>query len=123
MVSGSRQALASRAVCPACIQRQESERIFCPALGAHLVDEPPAHALQGSDGLCLPHLRRVAPEVRDEGGWLILLDSTRAHLETLQSELAEFIRKNDYRFRSESIDAERDAWQRSVHMVTGEFES
>lgn len=117
------QALAPKADCPACVQRQELERIFCPALGAHLADESLANALQTGDGLCLPHLGRVAPEVRDENGWLILLDSTRTHLESLQSELTEFIRKNDYRFRSESIGVERDAWKRSVRMVTGEVES
>ena len=117
------QALVPKADCPACVQRQELERIFCPALGAHLADEPLAHALQVSDGLCLPHLQRVAPDVRDEEGWLILLGSMHAHLQSMQSELAEFIRKSDYRFRSESIEAERDAWQRSVRMVTGEVES
>jgi hypothetical protein len=118
-----RQALASRANCPACVQRDELEDIFCPALGAHLTDEPLANALQAGDGLCLPHLRRVAPEVRGEGGWLVLLGSTRARLESLQAELAEFIRKNDYRFHAESFGVERDAWQRSVRMVTGEVES
>jgi hypothetical protein len=117
------QALASGATCPACVQREELEGIFCPALGAHLADEPLANALQAGDGLCLPHLRRVAPEVRDEGGWLILLDSTRARLESLQSELAEFIRKNDYRFHAETIGTERDAWQRSVRIVVGGVES
>ena len=116
-------ALAPKGTCPACIQREELERIFCPALGANLADEPLANALQAGDGLCLPHLRRVASELRDEDGWRILLGSTRAHLESLQSELAEFIRKNDYRFRSESIGPERDAWKRSVHIVTGEVES
>jgi Family of unknown function (DUF6062) len=117
------QALTPKTACPACVQREELERIFCPALGAHLADETLANALQAGDGLCLPHLRRVAPEVKDDGDWLVLLGSERARLESLQAELAEFIRKSDYRFHDESIGFERDAWRRSVRWVTGEVES
>jgi hypothetical protein len=119
-LQGLLEALAPKVACPACDQREELERIFCPALGGNLADEPLAQALQAGDGLCLPHLQRVASEVKDEAGWLILLGSTRARLESLQAELAEFVRKNDYRFHGESIGAERDAWQRAVRKVVGE---
>jgi hypothetical protein len=123
-ISGSIQtlldALIPETACPACDQREELEHIFCPALGDHLADEPLARAFRAGDGLCLPHLRRVAPEVKNEAGWLILLESTRTRLESLQAELDEFIRKNDYRFHGESIGEERDAWQRAVRKVIGE---
>jgi hypothetical protein len=113
--------LMPQADCPACEQQEELERIFCPALGAHLEDEALAKTFQAGDGLCLPHLRRVALEVKSESGWLILFGSTRARLESMQAELAEFIRKNDYRFHAESVGAERDAWQRAVRKVVGEI--
>jgi Family of unknown function (DUF6062) len=113
--------LAPQAACPACDQREQLESIFCPALGAHLEDEALSRVFQAGDGLCLPHLRRVAAEVKSESGWLILLGSTRSRLESVQAELAEFIRKNDYRFHGESIGAERDAWQRAVRKVVGEI--
>lgn len=114
------QALSPQAACPACEQQEELENIFCPSLGEHLADVPVAQALQAGDGLCLPHLRRVAPEIKNDAGWRVLLGSTQARFEILQAELAEFIRKNDYRFQGEAIGAERDAWQRAVHKAVGE---
>jgi hypothetical protein len=63
----------------------------------------------------------VALDVKSESGWHILVGSTRARLESMQAQLAEFIRKNDYRFHGESIGAERDAWQRAVRKVVGEI--
>lgn len=113
--------LAPKASCPACDQQEDLERIFCPALGAHLEDGALSQAFQAGDGLCLPHLRRVASEMKSASGWLILLESTRARLEGMQAELAEFIRKNDYRFHGEAVGMERDAWQRAVRKVVGEI--
>ena len=114
------KALSPQATCPACEQQAELEHIFCPALGEHLANVPMAQALQAGDGLCLPHLRFVAPEVKSDAGWRVLLGSTRARFESLQAELAEFIRKNDYRFQGDAIGAERDAWQRAIRKVVGE---
>jgi hypothetical protein len=113
--------LEPQAACPACNQQEELERVFCPALGAHLEDKALSQVFQAGDGLCLPHLRRVALDVKSESGWHILVGSTRARLESMQAQLAEFIRKNDYRFHGESIGAERDAWQRAVRKVVGEI--
>ncbi len=63
-LQGLLELLAPKAACPACDQREKLARIFCPALGRNLADEPLAQALQAGDGLCLPHLQRVASEVK-----------------------------------------------------------
>ncbi len=112
--------LSPQAACPACEQQEELENIFCPALAERLVIAPIAQALQAGDGLCLLHLRLVVPEVKSDAGWRVLLRSTRARFESLQAELEEFIRKNDYRFQGEEIGVERDAWQRAIRKIVGE---
>jgi hypothetical protein len=33
--------------------------------------------------------------------------------------LAEFIRKNDYRFRNEAFGEERDSYRRAIEMIAG----
>jgi hypothetical protein len=40
-------------------------------------------------------------------------------MESLRAELAEFIRKNDYRFRNEVFGPERDSYQCTIDVVTG----
>jgi len=44
----------------------------------------------------------------------------REKLESLHRELAEFIRKNDYRFKDEGFGTESDSWKRAVHKLTGD---
>ncbi len=39
--------------------------------------------------------------------------------QALRDELAEFIRKQDYRFRDEGLGAEGDAWIRAIAQVSG----
>ena len=49
-----------------------------------------------------------------------MLDLTRARLEALQAEMAELVRKNDYRFQSESItESEGLAWRKAMCMISG----
>ena len=76
-------------------------------------------ALRASEGLCLPHLRSALEQVREIGACEQLLSIHRARLETLESELAEFIRKNDYRFKAEGFGKEGDAWLRAVGLIAG----
>ena len=76
------------------------------------------HALQASDGLCLPHLKLAFEAMRDIEASNTLLSIHREKLESLRGELDEFIRKNDYRFAEEGFGAEGDAlaprrWQSS----------
>jgi hypothetical protein len=48
-----------------------------------------------------------------------LLSLTRQKLTDLTGELAEFIRKNDYRFSPEGYGREGDSWKRAVAKAVG----
>jgi hypothetical protein len=51
----------------------------------------------------------------------LLLELAGERWEQLQAELAEFIRKNDYRFSKECFEEERDSWLRATASLTGNW--
>jgi hypothetical protein len=112
------QALTAEATCPACLQQEMFRSTTIDALLQGLEDERLSAALEKSDGLCLPHLR-AAFERSNPAQAARLLAILRPKLQSLRGELAEFIRKNDYRYVGEPIGDERDAWQRAVGLVVG----
>lgn len=108
------------AACPACTMRETTLNLALPAFSRGLKTEALALAYRASDGFCLPHLQRLLGQVEDAdiAEWLLAL--TRTRLETLDAELAEFIRKNDHRFNQEAWGSERDAWKRVIPLMAGE---
>jgi hypothetical protein len=66
-------------------------------------------ALAGSSGLCLPHFSRALEWVDDADTLKQLVALQRRTLTELRGELAEFIRKNNYRFRHEGFGKEVEA--------------
>ena len=48
-----------------------------------------------------------------------VLTAQQAHLQTLQDDLHEFIRKLDYRFARQPYGREADAWWRAVALYVG----
>jgi hypothetical protein len=116
------RALTPEARCPACAHRDEMERLSLTTLVEALAqrDKAMQAALEGSAGLCLPHLRRALEVTQDEAGFAFLRGLMEAKLKALAAELDEFIRKNDYRFSHEGFGAEGDSWQRAIGVVVGE---
>lgn len=49
----------------------------------------------------------------------LLIEKQIEKFDTLHKELAEFVRKQDYKCRDEPWGKEIDSWKRSVEMVTG----
>jgi Family of unknown function (DUF6062) len=118
--SGSQLAstLKPLSACPACsIEEATLERIIV-TLAAALSDQDFIVEFQASSGLCIPHLRRLLPRL-DAKRQAKILQSQSACLENLQDQLAEFIRKSDYRFRDEVIGKEGDSYKRAADMITG----
>lgn len=114
------EALAPTADCPACESRAEAERRALQVLGRALERRDVLADFEKSDGLCLPHLRALLRETQPSRKALAaLLAHQRQQLARLEGELAEFIRKNDYRFQGEGMGSERDAYQRAAAMLTG----
>ncbi len=113
------ETLAPRHPCPACEQEESSRRAAVSVLASALNDLAFAESFKASGGLCLPHLRQVLEEIRDPLVLEVLLTNSRDKLSALHLELAEIIRKNDYRYRDEAFGPEGDAWKRAVALVVG----
>jgi hypothetical protein len=104
--------------CPACrIEEDTLDRIIS-SLVAALREPNFIIGFRESGGLCLPHLKRLLPML-DRKQQTNVLNHQCARLESLKGELAEFIRKSDYRFRDEVIGSEGDSYKRAADMVKG----
>lgn len=105
--------------CPVCVYREEMTRLILSVLVDGLDETQMFDALRSSDGLCLPHLQLSLEHVRDVSVCERLLTIHREKLESLRTELAEFIRKNDYQAAREGFGSEGNAWLRAVALITG----
>jgi hypothetical protein len=112
--------LRPAAECPACVYRRETEDRMLGVLLVHLDREELRAALDGFAGLCLPHFERGL-ELGQKSPALGRLVSYQVRaLARLRDELAEFIRKNDYRFANEGFGDEGDSWLRALAAVSGQ---
>jgi hypothetical protein len=105
--------------CPACEQRDLSMMRTLSELSKHIEDEAMTSALSNSEGLCLFHMRHALKHTRLPTRRALLLSIEHTILSKLSLELAEFVRKNDYRFAKETFGEERDSWRRAVGIVAG----
>lgn len=112
-------ALTPQKHCMVCHERDKTLHIIVSTFVEDLHKPEMIEALQASDGLCIPHLKRAFESIRHLNIWEQLLSIHREKLESLRGELAKFIRKNDYRFKDEGFGAEGDAWRRTIIKVTG----
>ena len=112
-------ALKPRKRCPACEHRDKLTRGLLLALVEDIRTPEMIEALRASEGLCLPHLRLALGFANDHAAYETLLTLSRAKLESLQNELAEFIRKNDYQAIQEGFGSEGNAWLRAISMMVG----
>ena len=112
--------LQPQKLCPACEQEQKLEMLAMTTLVDFFpADERLTNAIKESDGLCVPHLRRVLELVRDEATFTALIEMTREKLVSLSAELSEFIRKHDHRYKDEKFEAEGDSWRRAITQIIG----
>jgi hypothetical protein len=111
--------LSPRLTCPACEQRDTIVRQALSELITYIDDEELLTALQNSDGLCLPHLGLALQEIKEPRVGKTLLAIQRKKIEHLRHEMAEFLRKNDYRFMGEGFGKERDSWLRAIGLAAG----
>jgi hypothetical protein len=113
-------ALTPHKHCIVCHQQDEVVKVIISELTKSLKEPELTKALQASEGLCIPHLKRAFESVRDSATFDLLLSVNREKLDGLLGELAEYIRKNDYRFQHEGFGAEGDSWLRAVNKLTGD---
>ncbi len=118
-LNDSRTASSPKRRCPACEQRDLSMMRTLSELAKHIDDEAMTSAFKKSDGLCLFHMRHALKHTRIPTKRALLLSIEESILNKLRADLAEFVRKNDYRFASETFGPEKDAWRRAVGVVAG----
>jgi hypothetical protein len=107
------------AACPACAIQAQGRQGYMSTLLEWLEEPEMQAAFDASPGLCVPHMLLVLHQVRGEARRDHLLKVQQSKFEILAHELAEFTRKQDYRFRDEPAGAEKDSWQRAVCMMVG----
>lgn len=116
--SEAAERLAAHQPCPACVQRDDAVRRALTLIAEHEGDAELAAAIAAGDGLCLPHLRLALAELPGRA-LAQVLQRQRAVWQALDAELAEALRKHDFRFRDEAFGAEEDSWRRAVEAVAG----
>jgi hypothetical protein len=119
MIEKMLSAFSARRRCPVCEHQEEVTRTVLSVLAEELKTPEMTEALQASEGLCLPHLRLLLERIKDRAACETLLTIQRGKLEGLRTELAEFIRKNDYRVIQAGFGKEGDAWLRAAGMLAG----
>jgi len=105
--------------CPACEQRDLSMMRTLSEMAKYIDSESMTVAFKKSDGLCLFHMRHALRNVRIPTKRALLISMEEDILSKLRAELAEYIRKNDYRFAKEAFGKERDSWRRAVGIIAG----
>jgi hypothetical protein len=115
-------ALSPDAPCPACQVEADAEQRAAQVLLEQLSHPDARSAYERSPGLCLPHLRLALTlaRPRQRPAAALLLAHAASILRALDQELAEYVRKHDYRFQHEPYGAERDAPARALTRFVGE---
>ncbi len=111
-----------QAGCPMCAERPRIEAPLLLGLLQNIADPGFAAVFDESGGLCRVHLA-AALRAADPEAARALAARQAALWRRLEAELDEFIRKHDYRFKTEEIaEAERDVWRRALHLSSGWYE-
>jgi hypothetical protein len=105
--------------CPACAWRDEITVDAISVMAEYIKDPDLLAEFKKSNGLCLFHLKAIFEKINDVESREVLLSLQKGRWQSLQLELEEFIRKNDYRFQKEGFGDERDSWRRAVWSIAG----
>ncbi|MCB0212119.1 MAG: hypothetical protein KDJ52_22440 [Anaerolineae bacterium] len=112
--------LSPQSECPICLILKPIESGYISTLLSHLVNDDALREIyQQSHGLCLAHLQQGIQSAGSGKSLDALLAAQRHIWQHLKGQLAEFIRKNDYRFSKEPVGIEGDAWQRALEALYG----
>ncbi|NIA07094.1 MAG: hypothetical protein GWP14_05585 [Actinobacteria bacterium] len=107
------------ALCPACVTQARCRKRYVECLLEWLGEPHLRKAFDDSPGLCVPHLLLVLGQIRDAASRTYLIGVQVSKFSALVEDLAEFIRKQDYRFCGQSPGREKGSWQRAVSMMVG----
>jgi hypothetical protein len=114
--------LGPQAGCPMCAERPRIEAPLIAGLLRNLGDDAFAQAFDASAGLCRAHLAATLRAADGEAARALVARQVGLW-RRLEAELDEFIRKHDYRFKDEIVEAERDVWRRALQIASGWHEA
>jgi hypothetical protein len=104
-----------------CAERPRVEAPLIAGLLRNFGDDEFAVAFEACGGLCRVHLVNTL-RAADSPTARTLAARQAASWRRLEAELDEFIRKHDYRFQGEVLEAERDVWRRALRLTSGWYE-
>jgi len=111
---------AKNSGCPVCAHLADMEEAYLGLMVKYLNEPDFVNIYRNSIGLCYPHFKIALHLEPDQNALTILFEKENAIIATLQAELAEFIRKHDYRYTKEQFtDGERTAWLRTISHFVG----
>ncbi len=105
--------------CTACEHMDVVEKGYVDIFVKSLSDERFLTAFRASQGICLPHFRRIVTATQNPAHLDTLLDIQRTIWRNLRAELASFMDKQNYE-NEEPIGAEADSWVRAIMRMAGE---
>jgi hypothetical protein len=106
--------------CRVCELGQESERYYAETLLQMLDEQEYQRLYDGSDGVCLSHLRLLLQISSPGAGLQYLLDQSEQRTERLETDLREYVRKQSYQFHDEPVsEGERTAAARAKAFFGG----
>ena len=106
--------------CAACAWVDKMETDYLSALLDNLEgEEGLSTSYRSSDGLCLPHFRKVLALTRGRAQREAMVRAQRAVWRRLTDQLSESLRKSDYRFRHEPRGEEAGSWLRAIAALAG----
>ena len=114
-----RQRRTPREPCPACRIGEAAQERAITTLVLHLDDQDIQEAVEHSSFLCLPDLVSALESTRVLKQAQKLLDLAEFKLRRLEEELAQLIRKRDYRFSYEPRGTEQTSWVRAIGQLVG----
>ncbi|NPV89569.1 MAG: hypothetical protein HPY50_02180 [Firmicutes bacterium] len=105
--------------CPACKSREDTSNTHSLFLMKYISKEEFREIFSKSEGLCLKHFTSCIENAENPEDIISLIDSQLAIWGNLSGELAEHIRKMDYRFSKEPKGPEQDAWIKAIKVISG----
>jgi hypothetical protein len=102
-----------------CSLWREQEHLYLHVLLDDWQELELAQAFAASSGLCWRHILHLVEQGRQYASLEAVLAVQQGHLQRLQEELHEFIRKQDYRLARQPYGREAEAWRRVVALYIG----
>ncbi len=118
-VNRAENALKPEGACPACEHRDTVEDHLLRNLLEYIEEDEFAAGFEQSAGLCLPHLQMALDGSGRTSAKARLIAIQQRLWSRLQGELAEFLRKHDYRYADEALGAEGDSPRRAIEQMSG----